>query len=53
MSTKTQAAQVTLPSEREVEVTRSFRAARALVYEAYRILRPATSAAAWATDRRA
>ena len=35
MSTNTQAAQVTLPSDREVEVTRSFRAPRALVYEAY------------------
>ena len=35
MSTSTQAAQVTLPSDREVEVTRSFRAPRALVYEAY------------------
>ena len=28
-------AQVTLPSDREVKVTRSFRAARALVYRAY------------------
>jgi uncharacterized protein YndB with AHSA1/START domain len=28
-------AQVTLPSEREVKVTRSFRAPRALVYRAY------------------
>jgi uncharacterized protein YndB with AHSA1/START domain len=28
-------AQVTLPSEREVKVTRSFKAARALVYRAY------------------
>lgn len=35
MTTKQQAAQVSLPSDREVEVTRSFRAPRALVYEAY------------------
>lgn len=35
MSTNQQAAQVSLPSDREVKVTRSFRAPRALVYEAY------------------
>ena len=35
MTTKQQAAQVSLPSDREVEVTRTFQAPRALVYEAY------------------
>ena len=35
MSTKQQSAQVTLPSDRAVEVTRTFRAPRALVWEAY------------------
>jgi uncharacterized protein YndB with AHSA1/START domain len=35
MSTKQPAAEVTLPSDREVEVTRSFRAPRALVWDAY------------------
>ena len=35
MSTKQQAAEVTLPSEREVEVRRSFQAPRSLVWEAY------------------
>lgn len=35
MATNPQPAQVSLPSDREVEVTRSFRAPRALVYEAY------------------
>jgi len=35
MPVTTDKAQVTLPSEREVKVTRSFRAPRALVYRAY------------------
>lgn len=35
MTTKQQAAQVSLPSDEEVEVTRSFKAPAALVYEAY------------------
>ena len=35
MPTTIDKAQVTLPSEREVQVTRSFRAPRALVYKAY------------------
>ena len=35
MSIDTQKAQVTLPSDREVKVTRSFRAPQALVYRAY------------------
>ena len=35
MPTTTDKAQVTLPSEREVKVTRSFRAPKALVYRAY------------------
>jgi uncharacterized protein YndB with AHSA1/START domain len=35
MPTMIDKAQVTLPSDREVEVTRSFRAPRALVYRAY------------------
>lgn len=35
MPATTEKAQVTLPSEREVKVTRSFRAPRALVYRAY------------------
>jgi uncharacterized protein YndB with AHSA1/START domain len=35
MPMTTDKAQVTLPSEREVKVTRSFRAPRALVYRAY------------------
>ena len=35
MPMTTDKAQVTLPSDREVKVTRSFRAARALVYRAY------------------
>jgi uncharacterized protein YndB with AHSA1/START domain len=35
MPMTTDRAQVTLPSEREVKVTRSFRAPRALVYRAY------------------
>ena len=35
MATMVEKAQVTLPSEREVQVTRSFRAPRALVYRAY------------------
>lgn len=35
METKLEPAQVTLPSEREVRVTRAFQAPRALVYEAY------------------
>ena len=35
METKLQPAQVTLPSGRQVVVTREFRAPRALVYEAY------------------
>ena len=35
MPTTIDKAQVTLPSERELEVTRSFRAPRALVYKAY------------------
>ena len=35
MAVKTQQAQVTQPSDREVEVTRTFQAPRALVYEAY------------------
>ena len=35
MSTKQQGAEVTMPSDREVEVTRTFRAPRTLVYQAY------------------
>lgn len=35
MPTTTDKAQVTLPTEREVKVTRSFRAPKALVYRAY------------------
>ena len=35
MSTTTSKAEVTLPSDREVQVKRSFRAPRALVYRAY------------------
>lgn len=35
MTTKQQAAEVSLPSDREVEVTRSFRGPRGLVYDAY------------------
>jgi uncharacterized protein YndB with AHSA1/START domain len=35
MATAVERAEVTLPSEREVKVTRSFRAPRALVYRAY------------------
>lgn len=35
MTTNQQAAQVTLPSERAVEVRRTFRAPRSLVYDAY------------------
>src|SRR5688572_32586667 len=35
MPMTTDKAQVTLPSDREVKVTRSFRAPRALVYRAY------------------
>src|SRR5687767_7868809 len=35
MPTTMEKAQVTLPSDREVKVTRSFRAARPLVYKAY------------------
>lgn len=35
MSIQQQPAQVSLPSDREVEVTRTFRAPRKLVYEAY------------------
>ena len=35
METKVEAAQVTLPNDREVVVTREFRAPRKLVYEAY------------------
>lgn len=35
MPMTTEKAQVTLPSDREVEVTRSFKAPRALVYRAY------------------
>jgi uncharacterized protein YndB with AHSA1/START domain len=35
MTTTVEKAQVTLPSDREVQVTRSFKAPRALVYRAY------------------